>query len=117
MEPKTDSNRPSTIRIIAGSLVLLCIYPIFVYGSFGIHDLMQFPYEKMSFFEHIWGKLLVILVSGTIFLTLLGVVTIFLLIAVRIWSGKREKTKHIIYPFPAVLTTEIADFYKVERAD
>lgn len=71
----------------------------------------------MSFFEHIWGKLLVILVSGTIYLTLLGVMTIFLLIALKIWSGKREKPGHIIYPFPAVLTTEIADFYKVERAD
>lgn len=117
MEPKTDSNRPSTIRIIAGILVLLCTFPIFVYGNFGIHELMRFPYEKMSFFEHIWGKLLVILVSGTIYLTLLGVMTIFLLIAMRIWSGKREKVKHIIYPFPAVLTTEIADFYKVERAD
>lgn len=70
MEPKTDINRPSTIRIIVGSLVLLCTFPIFVYGSFGIHDLMQFPYKKMSFFEHIWGKLLVILVSGTIYLTL-----------------------------------------------
>lgn len=116
-EKDIDSDRPSTIRIIAGILVLLCTFPIFVYGSFGIHDLMQFPYEKMSFFEHIWGKLLVILVSGTIYLTLLGVMTIFLLIALRIWSGKREKTKHIIYPFPAVLTTEIADFYKVERAD
>ena len=78
-EKDIDSDRPSTIRIIVGSLVLLCIFPIFVYGSFGIHDLMQFPYEKMSFFEHIWGKLLVILVSGTIYLTLLGVVTIFLL--------------------------------------
>ena len=28
-----------------------------------------------------------------------------------------EKVKHIIYPFPAVLTTEIADLYKMERAD
>lgn len=46
METKTDSNRPSTIRIIAGSLVLLCTFPIFVYGNFGIHELMQFPYKK-----------------------------------------------------------------------
>ena len=77
MEPKTDSNRPSTIRIIAGILVLLCTFPIFVYGNFGIHELMQFPYKKMSFFEHIWGKLLVILVSGTIYLTLLGVCLLY----------------------------------------
>lgn len=46
MEPKTDSIRPSTTRIIAGILVLLCTFPIFVYGNFGIHELMQFPYKK-----------------------------------------------------------------------
>lgn len=46
MEPKTDIKRPSTTRIIAGILVLLCTFPIGVYGSFGIHELMQFPYKK-----------------------------------------------------------------------
>ena len=94
-EKDIDSDRPSTIRIIAGILVILCTFPIFVYGNFGIHDLMRFPYEKMSFFEHIWGKLLVILVSGTIYLTLLGVMTIFLLIAMRIWSGKGLMTNFL----------------------
>ena len=72
METKTDSNRPSTIRIIAGSLVLLCTFPIFVYSCFRMYDPIQFLYEKTSFFEHIWGKLLVILVSGTILLILFG---------------------------------------------
>ena len=89
MEPKTDIKRPSTTRIIAGILVLLCTFPIFVYGNFGIDELMQFPYKKMSFFEHIWGKLLVILVSGTIYLTLLGVMTIFLLIALKSKHSKK----------------------------
>ena len=118
MEPKTDSNRPSTIRIIAGIVVLLCSCPISGICFSGIEYLMEhYPARKFLFFEYLWGKLLIVLISGTIFFALLGVITIFLLIAVRIWSGKREKTKHIIYPFPAVLTTEIADFYKVERAD
>lgn len=118
MEPKTDSNRPSTIRIIAGIVVLLCSCPISGICFSGIEYLMEhYPARKFLFFEYLWGKLLIVLISGTIFFALLGVITIFLLIAVRIWSGKREKVKHIIYPFPAVLTTEIADFYKVERAD
>lgn len=118
MEPKTDINRPSTIRIIAGIVVLLCSCPISGICFSGIEYLMEhYPARKFLFFEYLWGKLLIVLISGTIFFALLGVITIFLLIAVRIWSGKREKVKHIIYPFPAVLTTEIADFYKVERAD
>ena len=111
MEPKTDINRPSTIRIIAGIVVLLCSCPISGICFSGIEYLMEhYPARKFLFFEYLWGKLLIVLISGTIFFALLGVITIFLLIAVRIWSGKREKVKHIIYPFPAVLTTEIADF-------
>lgn len=118
MEPKTDINRPSTIRIIAGILVLLCTFPISGICLSGIDYLIKhYPARKFLFFEYLWGKLLIVFISGTIFLALFGVITIFLLIAMRIWSGKREKVKHIIYPFPAVLTTEIADFYKVERAD
>lgn len=117
METKTDSNRPSTIRIIAGSLVLLCTFPIFVYSCFRMYDPIQFLYEKTSFFEHIWGKLLVILVSGTILLILFGNIILFALIAIKIWMGKSRMMKHVIYPFPTVLTTELADAMKVERAD
>ena len=117
-EKDIDSDRPSTIRIIAGILVLLCTFPISGICLSGIDYLIKhYPARKFLFFEYLWGKLLIVFISGTIFLALFGVITIFLLIAMRIWSGKREKVKHIIYPFPAVLTTEIADFYKVERAD
>lgn len=116
-EKVMETNRPSTARIIAGSLVLLCTFPIFVYSCFRMYDPIQFLYEKTSFFEHIWGKLLVILVSGTILLILFGNIILFALIAIKIWMGKSRMMKHVIYPFPTVLTTELADAMKVERAD
>ena len=102
MEPKTDINRPSTIRIIAGILVLLCTFPISGICLSGIDYLIKhYPARKFLFFEYLWGKLLIVFISGTIFLALLGVITIFLLIAMRIWSGKREKVKHIILSVPS----------------
>ena len=74
MEPKTDSNRPSTIRIIAGIVVLLCSCPISGICFSGIEYLMEhYPARKFLFFEYLWGKLLIVLISGTIFFALLGV--------------------------------------------
>lgn len=55
MEPKTDSNRPSTIRIIAGILVLLCIFPIFGICVYGMYYLIEhYPARKFLFFEYLW---------------------------------------------------------------
>lgn len=68
MEPKTDSNRPSTTRIIAGILVLLCTFPIFGICLSGIDYLIKhYPARKFLLFEYLWGKLLIVFISGTIF--------------------------------------------------
>ena len=118
MEPKTDINRPSTIRIIAGSLVLLCIFPIFGICVYGMYYLLElYPARKFSIFEHFWGKLLIIFISGIIFLISIGILVSLVLVAVKIWMGKSRMMKHVIYPFPTVLTAELADAMKVERAD
>ena len=118
MEPKTDSNRPSTIRIIAGSLVLLCIFPIFGICVYGMYYLLElYPARKFLIFEHFWGKLLIIFISGIIFLISIGILVSLVLVAVKIWMGKSRMMKHVIYPFPTVLTAELADAMKVERAD
>lgn len=63
-----DSDRPSTIRIIVGSLVLLCIFPIFGICVYGMYYLLElYPARKFSIFEHFWGKLLIIFISGIYF--------------------------------------------------
>ena len=117
-EKDIDSDRPFTIRIIAGILVSLCYVLIFWICLDGMYYLIEhYPARKFSIFEHLWGKLLIIFISGMIFLISIGILMSLLYAAVKIWSGKSEKPGHIIYPFPAVLTTEIADYYKVERAD
>lgn len=98
--------------------MLLCSCPISGICFHGMEYLIEhYPARKFSIFEHLWGKLLIIFISGMIFLIFIGILMSLIYAAVKIWSGKREKPGHIIYPFPAVLTTEIADFYKVERAD
>lgn len=64
MEPKTnkekdiDSDRPSTIRIIAGIVVLLCSCPISGICFHGMEYLIEhYPARKFSIFEHLWGIL------------------------------------------------------------
>ncbi len=68
-------------------------------------------------FEYIWGKLLILFVSGMIFLMSIGLILVGVLIATKIWMGKSRMMEHIIHPFPIVLTTELADSMNVERAD
>ena len=117
-EKDIDSDHPSTIRIIAGSLVLLCIFPIFGICVYGMYYLLElYPARKFSIFEHFWGKLLIIFISGIIFLISIGILVSLVLVAVKIWMGKSRMMKHVIYPFPTVLTAELADAMKVERAD
>lgn len=118
MEMETDSNRPSTIRIIAGIITLVCgmaMFGICCYGMWYLREL--FPIRKFLIFEHLWGKLLIIFASGMAFLIAIGILFLFILIASNIWMGKSRMMEHIIHPFPTVLTTELADSMNVERAD
>ena len=115
---ETDSNRPSTIRIIAGIITLVCgmaMFGICCYGMWYLREL--FPIRKFLIFEHLWGKLLIIFASGMAFLIAIGILFLFILIASNIWMGKSRMMEHIIHPFPIVLTTELADSMNVERAD
>ena len=115
---ETDSNRPSTIRIIAGIITLVCgmaMFGICCYGMWYLREL--FPIRKFLIFEHLWGKLLIIFASGMAFLIAIGILFLFILIASNIWMGKSRMMEHIIHPFPTVLTTELADSMNVERAD
>lgn len=123
METKTskglDMESPSRLRTVAGSLVQLCALPLVgavMYGTF--HFMEHCPVGDFPIFEYLWGKLLILFVSGSAFtLLLLGVCWLVLRVAAKIMGTKGGVMPHLIYPFPAVLTTEIADFYKVERAD
>ena len=118
MTMETDSNRPSTIRIIAGIITLVCgmaMFGICCYGMWYLREL--FPIRKFLIFEHLWGKLLIIFASGMAFLIAIGILFLFILIASNIWMGKSRMMEHIIHPFPTVLTTELADSMNVERAD
>lgn len=114
---ETDRHRLSTIRIIAGIMVLLCVIPVFGICCYGMWRFVNWPYEKLWIFEHIWGKLLIIFASGMMLLTSFGIVVLFVLTATKIWMGKSRLKKHIIHPFPTVLTTELAHSMNVERAD
>ena len=117
MEMETDRNRPSTIRIIAGIMALLCGFPVFGVCCYGMWHFINWRYEELWFFEYIWGKLLILFVSGMIFLMSIGLILVGVLIATKIWMGKSRMMEHIIHPFPIVLTTELADSMNVERAD
>ena len=114
---ETDRNRPSTIRIIAGIMALLCGFPVFGVCCYGMWHFINWRYEELWFFEYIWGKLLILFVSGMIFLMSIGLILVGVLIATKIWMGKSRMMEHIIHPFPIVLTTELADSMNVERAD
>ena len=114
---ETDRNRPSTIRIIAGIMALLCGFPVFGICCYGMWHFINWRYEELWFFEYIWGKLLILFVSGMIFLMSIGLILVGVLIATKIWMGKSRMMEHIIHPFPIVLTTELADSMNVERAD
>ena len=124
METKTskekdiDSDRPSTIRIIAGSLVMLCYILIFWICLDGmVYFMNHYPPRKFPYFEYLWGKLAFIFISGMIVIITIGISMSLIFAAVKIWGGKSESPGHVIYPFPAVLTSDIAGFYKAERAD
>lgn len=117
MEMETDRNRPSTIRIIAGIIVLLCGFPVFGVCCYGMWRFTNWSYEELWIFEYVWGKLLILFVSGMIFLMSIGLILVGVLIATKIWMGKSRMMEHIIYPFPTVLTAELADSMNVERAD
>ncbi|MDY3068906.1 MAG: hypothetical protein SOR57_04470 [Parabacteroides sp.] len=105
METKTDSNRPSTIRIIAGSLVMLCYVLIFWICLDGmVYFMNHYPPRKFPLFEHLWGKLAFIFISGMTVIITIGIAMSLIFAAVKIWGGKSESPGHIIYPFPAVLT-------------
>lgn len=117
MEMETDRNRPSTIRIIAGIIVLLCGFPVFGVCCYGMWCFTNWSYEELWIFEYVWGKLLILFVSGMIFLMSIGLILVGVLIATKIWMGKSRMMEHIIYPFPTVLTAELADSMNVERAD
>lgn len=117
MEMETDRNRPSTIRIIAGIIVLLCGFPVFWVCCYGMWRFTNWSYEELWIFEYVWGKLLILFVSGMIFLMSIGLILVGVLIATKIWMGKSRMMEHIIYPFPTVLTAELADSMNVERAD
>lgn len=62
MEPKTnkdkdiDSDRPSTIRIIAGILVLLCTFPISGICLSGIDYLIKHYPARKFLFLNIYGE-------------------------------------------------------------
>lgn len=114
---ETDRNRLSTIRIIAGIMALLCGFPVFGACCYGMWHFINWRYEELWFFEYIWGKLLILFVSGMIFLMSIGLILVGVLIATKIWMGKSRMMEHIIHPFPIVLTTELADSMNVERAD
>lgn len=114
---ETDTNRPSTIRIIGGILVLLCGFPVFGVCCWVMWWFINLPIQESRIFEHLWGKLLIILVSGMIFLIAIGLIMAGVLIATRIWMGKSRLLEHIIHPFPSVLTVEVARSMHVERAD
>lgn len=81
---ETDSNRPSTIRIIAGIIVLLCGIPVFLGCCYGMWLFVNSPYEKLWFFEYVWGKLFILFVSGVIFLISIGFILVGVLIATNI---------------------------------
>lgn len=117
MTMEIDRNRPSTIRIIAGIIVLLCGIPVFLGCCYGMWRFVNSPYEKLWFFEYVWGKLFILFVSGMIFLISIGFILVGVLIATSIWMGKSRLIGHIIHPFPTVLTTELAHSMNVERAD
>ena len=91
-EKDIDTDHPSTIRIIAGSLVLLCIFPIF--GTVFTECIIfceLYPARKFSsFFEHLWGKLLIIFISGINLLISIGVLVSLVLVALKIWMGKSK---------------------------
>ena len=56
-EKDIDSDRPSTIRIIAGSLVLLCIFLIFGICVYGMYYLLElYPAESSRFLNTSRGK-------------------------------------------------------------
>lgn len=63
------------------------------------------------------GKLLILFVSGMIFLISIVLIMAGVLIATRIWMGKRRLLEHIIHPFPTVLTAELARSMKIQRTD
>ena len=117
MTMKTDRNRPSTIRIIAGILILLCAFPIFGMCCYGMWYFVNSPFEELWLFEHLWGKLSIIFASGIAFLISMGLILVCVLIATNIWMGKSRLMEHIIYLFPTVLTTELAHSMNIERAD
>ena len=118
MAMETDKKSLPWIRIISGlAIIFIGGIGFGVYAGFGIYELTQIRFEKLWLFEYLWGKLLILFISGLIFLTYLSIIGIITIIGLTILQGKKRLMEHIIHPFPTVLTNEIVRDMKIERAD
>ena len=112
-----DRNRLSTMRIIAGIIMIISGIAIGALGFYSMAYLKELSYGKLWIFNFLWGKLLLLLASGMTFILIIGLIVICTLIALAILQGKQRLMEHIIYPFPTVLTNEIVRDMKIERVD
>lgn len=114
---ETDSNRPSTIRIIAGIIMMITGIALGTLSFLGMSYLTELPFEKLWIFNFLWGKLLILFISGMIFILAIVLIAVCTYMAFTILEGKQYPIGHVIYPFPIVLTKEIVRDMKIERAD
>lgn len=114
---ETDSNRPSTIRIISGIIMMIIGIALGTLSFLGMSYLTELPFEKLWIFNFLWGKLLILFISGMIFILAIVLIAVCTYMAFTILKGKQYPMGHVIYPFPIVLTKEIVRDMKIERAD
>lgn len=115
----TDKKRPSWIRIICGLGLIFIGGPIIAIYAFieGVYKFMELPFRNLWFIDYFWERLLIFFTSGFVFLLYMGIIGLIAIIGFSIIQGKQRLMKHLICPFPTVLTNEIVRDMKIERAD
>lgn len=83
-----DRNRLSTMRIIAGIIMIISGIAIGALGFYSMAYLKELSYGKLWIFNFLWGKLLLLLASGMTFILIIGLIVICTLIALAILQGK-----------------------------
>lgn len=106
--------RPSGVRILG---CVATILSFFTGSYFYMMYIIELEYQQWPIITYIWGKFLVIFISGSLFLGWFAIIGAGMIIGLTILQGKQRFFPHLIAPFPEVFHKEYIKDFRMERAD